>query len=117
MLSKITDERPYDDYIYRTKEYSDYLPNINIDAITHHRKYMNCILVFLTSEEIKMVQTDLKRRIAEYLDLYYSSRPETYSSNHRKIVEQRMQKDLFPVACVEKVREKYKKITKGYSNN
>lgn len=26
-------------------------------------------------------------------------------------------KELFPVACVEKVREKYIELTKGYSNN
>ena len=118
MLDKVTDESPYDDYIYRTEEYPKYLPNINIKAITSNYKYIKCILTFLGPKEIEMIEADLKRRIADYLDLYYNSLPGTYKHNvPRELIEQKMQEELFPVACVEKVREKYKELTKGYSDS
>ncbi len=118
ILSKVTDESPYADYIYRTEEYPKYLPNINIKAITRNYKYLECIFTFLGPNEIKMVEADLKRRIADYLDLYYNSIPGAYTHTApRELIEQQMQKELFLVACVEKVREKYIELTKGYSNN
>lgn len=118
ILDKVTDESPYNDSIYRTEEYPKYLPNINIKAITSNYKYLKCILTFLEPKEIEMVEADLKIRIADYLDLYYNSLPGTYKPTvPRELIEQKMQEELFPVACVEKVGEKYKELTKGYSSS
>ena len=118
MLDKVTDESPYDDYIYRTEEYPLYLPNINIKAITSNYKYIKCILTFLGPKEIEMIEADLKRRITNYLDLYYNPLSGTYKHTvSRELTEQKMQEELFYVACVEKVREKYKELTKGYSGS
>ena len=118
MLDKVTDESPYDYYIYKTEEYPQYLPNINIKAITSNYKYIKCILTFLGPKEIEMIEADLKRRITNYLDLYYNPLSGTYKhTGPRELTEQKMQEELFYVACVEKVREKYKELTKGYSGS
>ena len=118
MLKKINVGRPSDYYMYKLKEYPEYLPNINIKKLYKSRKYLYCIFTFLTEDEINEVEKDLERRIAEYLDFYYSVVPEYDElTDPREIAETIMIKELFVIACVEKVREKYKKLTKGYSNN
>lgn len=118
MLSKVTDKRPSDYYMYRLDEYPDFLPNINIDRIKRNRKYQNIMFLFLTPDEIKDVEKDIKRRIDEYLDFYYDVTPEDDElTDPREIAEQYMYEELIHVAMVEKTREKYKELTKGYSNN
>ena len=49
---------------------------------------------------------------------YYDVTPEDDElTDPREIAEQYMYEELIHVAMVEKTREKYKELTKGYSNN
>ena len=100
--------RPSTAKIYRSDQYPDYLPNINIDEILKNPSYQKEIIQFLTPEEQKETLRDFLRRISEYLDLCVEVGlvKKESKSKAAKI----MYEDLYMAVLVERAITKCKEI-------